>query len=141
MSYRTFINGIQIFSNDDYFPEWIEFIKIQKIEINKDGSYEGEITNIQGMFETLDKIVKNNLDKYFRNIKETESSLDYLVYLINYSAYSYIWTTYQAIQDVVEKDKDMILGDSVVDKNGVLWWNKTYPVKLKEGCKIISRAS
>ena len=32
MSYRTRINGNQIFGNNEWHPEWIEFVKSQGIE-------------------------------------------------------------------------------------------------------------
>ena len=37
MSYRTRINNIQIFGNDECYPEWMDFLKSKDIEIDEDG--------------------------------------------------------------------------------------------------------
>ena len=57
MSYRTSVNGTQIFGNNDYYPEWIEFIKSQGIEVDEDGLYEGEMTDVMGAVVTIEKII------------------------------------------------------------------------------------
>ena len=41
MSYCTYINGTQIFGNNEYYPEWIEFIRKQGIEVDEEGGYDG----------------------------------------------------------------------------------------------------
>lgn len=48
MSYRTKVNGVQIFGNNEIYPEWIEFVISQGIEIKEDGIYRGETTDLQG---------------------------------------------------------------------------------------------
>lgn len=58
MAYRTRVDGYQIFGNNDYFEEWAEFIRSNGIEISEEGIYEGEITDVQGMFDVIDKITK-----------------------------------------------------------------------------------
>ena len=35
MSYRTYINGNQVFGNNEYYPEWIEYIESKGIVINQ----------------------------------------------------------------------------------------------------------
>lgn len=45
MSYRTSVNGIQIFGNNDYFDPWIDFIKSQGIEVDSEYNYHGYITH------------------------------------------------------------------------------------------------
>lgn len=59
MSYRTNVNGVQLFGNNCYYEEWIEFIKSQGIEISEDGCYHGEITDFMGALEACEKIVLN----------------------------------------------------------------------------------
>ena len=39
MSYRTTVNGMQIFGNNETYPEWDEFIRSQGIAIGEDGDY------------------------------------------------------------------------------------------------------
>lgn len=56
MSYRTKVNGVQIFGNNECYPEWIEFIISQGIEIKEDGIYRGETTDFMGMLETVERI-------------------------------------------------------------------------------------
>ena len=57
MSYRTKVNDIQIFGNNETYPEWIEFIKTQGIEVDEDMCYKGEITDFMGALETIENIV------------------------------------------------------------------------------------
>lgn len=57
MSYRTCINDVQVFGNGEYYPEWIDFIKSQGIEIDEDGDYEGYITDFMGAVNTIEQII------------------------------------------------------------------------------------
>lgn len=57
MSYRTCINGVQIFGNNESYPEWIEFIQSQEIVIDEDGNYEGEIHDFMSALECIESIV------------------------------------------------------------------------------------
>lgn len=59
MSYRTNIEDIQIFGNNEYYPEWIEFIKSQGIKVDDEGNYSGEIHDFMGMLTTIETIVLN----------------------------------------------------------------------------------
>lgn len=56
MSYRTYINGHQIFGNHERYPEWLEFIASQGIKINEDDNYEGEITDFMGALIVIENI-------------------------------------------------------------------------------------
>ena len=75
MSYRTFVNGIQIFGNNEYYPEWIDFIKSQGIEIGEEDDYDGEIKDVMKALETIENIVlrletayrANPIDRYSDN--------------------------------------------------------------------------
>ena len=57
MSYRTYVNDHQIFGDNEYYPEWLEFIKSSRIEISEDDNYSGEITDFMSALETTEKIV------------------------------------------------------------------------------------
>ena len=57
MSQRTYVNDVQIFGNNEYYPEWIEFIKTQGIDVDEDGNYEGEITDFMAGLECVESIV------------------------------------------------------------------------------------
>lgn len=55
MSYRTYVNNIQIFGNNEWFEGWIEFIKNQGIEVDEEGCYEGYITNFMEALIVIEK--------------------------------------------------------------------------------------
>ena len=57
MSQRTYVNDVQIFGNNEYYPEWIEFIKTQGIDVDEDGNYEGDITDFMAGLECVESIV------------------------------------------------------------------------------------
>lgn len=57
MSYRTYVEGVQVFGNNEYYPEWMEFIKSQDIAIDNEGCYEGEIHDFMGALVAIEKIV------------------------------------------------------------------------------------
>lgn len=57
MAYRVKVNGVQIFGNNESYPEWNEFIAAQGIVINEGGGYEGETTDFMGMLQVVEQIV------------------------------------------------------------------------------------
>lgn len=59
MSYRTTINGIQIFGNGESYERWDEYIRSQGIEIDEEGWYEGDITDFHGAVIAVEAIVKD----------------------------------------------------------------------------------
>lgn len=56
MSYRTYVNGVQVFGNNEYYDEWIDFIKSCGIQVDEDGAYEGDITDFMGALVVVEKI-------------------------------------------------------------------------------------
>ena len=56
MSYRTTINGSQLFGNNEFCGEWIDFIKSQGIKIDDDGNYKGEIADFMAALTVIEKI-------------------------------------------------------------------------------------
>ena len=65
MSYRTKINNVQIFGNNEYYPEWIEFIKSQGIAVGEDGDYDGEIVDVMNALKVIENIVLR-IEKEYR---------------------------------------------------------------------------
>lgn len=65
MSYRTYINGIQVFGNNEYYEKWFRFIESQGIEIHEEKRYEGEVTDFMAAMETVEAIVLD-IDKNLR---------------------------------------------------------------------------
>ena len=57
MSYRTYVNGCQLFDNNDYYAKWLEFVKSQGIKISQERCYEGEITDFMGAMAVIEDIV------------------------------------------------------------------------------------
>ena len=44
MSYRTYIEDKQIFGNNEYYKDWVEFIKSKNIEVDEECHYDGYLT-------------------------------------------------------------------------------------------------
>lgn len=57
MSYRTYVNGIQVFGNNECYAEWLTFIESQGITVNDEGDYEGDITDVMGAVKTIENII------------------------------------------------------------------------------------
>lgn len=57
MSYRTYVEGVQIFGNNECYPEWIEFVKSQGITVDEEGCYSGEIKDFMGALSVIETIV------------------------------------------------------------------------------------
>ena len=153
MSYRTYINGTQIFGNNESYPEWFDFIKSKGIEVSEEGSYDGYITDLQGMFNVIDKITQNLINKRHEEVLKGEKNwegkpyneltdlsesmwlannvplLKYNMQMIN-NAYCFLpYQAYRAVEDIIERsDKPYISED------GKEWYCCTY--KLKPGMMI-----
>lgn len=142
MSYRTKINGVQIFGNNDYFVEWIDYIKSKGIIVDDDGCYKGTLDNFMEAVDVLESIVisldkslierrtgrslfdlSSVRDEYTREHGST-SLLDNQLDLIE-NGYLFLPLTFKnACADVIEIDEYNI--DSKHFRN----------YKLKDGCKI-----
>lgn len=153
MSYRTYINGTQIFGNNESYPEWLEFIKSKGIEINEDGVYDGYIDDLQGMFNVIDIITQSLINKRHEEVLKGEKDWDGRPYreltdlsksmwlagnvpLLKYNmemiyrAYCFLpYQAFKAVEDIIERsDKPY------VSEDGKEWSFCTF--KLKIGKKI-----
>lgn len=152
MSYRTYVNGTQIFGNNEYYKDWIDFLKSKGIDIDEDGVYEGEIDDVMGMFSVIDKITRKlinerheevikgkvNFDgKPLREMTDLSDSMwlqdDTPILMFNKQmvehAYCFLpYQVYMVVQDKIERT------DYIQDKNGIDWSFCTY--KIKDGEKI-----
>ncbi len=148
MAYRTYINDIQVFGNDEYYPEWIEYIKSKGIIIGADGDYDGEIDDFMEALDVIESIVmnleterrsrKNNGIKYlnqsifdlgiiYDGVVENpteESLLDEEIRFIKNGYMFMPYAFFKACEDVVEYK-----GHSLKGKHKNIF-------KLKDGCKI-----
>ena len=109
MSYRTYANDVQIFGNGEYYSEWFEFLKSQKIEINEEGCYRGEITDFMGAVTTIEKIV-------LRLNKEQEERKERFGGKIGRYKIQSLFDFTSNINRVVEQTPDETSGFSVLDK-------------------------
>ena len=111
VSYRTYINGTQIFGNNEYYPEWIEFIKSQGIEVDEDdGFYNGEITDFMGALETIEKIVMR-LEREFQERKKLASRLS-----DKNKPISSLFDFSNIAKELEEQDEQCSFNDSLFDK-------------------------
>ena len=157
MSYRTYINDIQIFGNNDYYPEWSEFIKSRGIIEDEEGCYEGEIDDVQGMFEVIDKITKRLIKEQHEKVEKGETNfkgeplreladlsgsmwLDDKTPVLMFNKQmienAYCFLPYQVFHVIEDKIEQV---NEIYEKDGVEWIFLTY--KLKEGETIKVRAS
>ena len=157
MSYRTCIDEEQIFGNNEYYEEWIEFIKNQGITVGEDGEYEGETVDVEGLFKTIDKIARRLMKERHERVVKGEkgfkgepiheladlSNSMFLsdrdpILLFNLemvkNAYIFLpYTVYNILRDKLEKDYEHPYKDDKLD-----WWYCSY--RLKDGEKIKLRA-
>lgn len=129
MSYRTSINGVQIFGNNEYYQEWIDFIRSEGIKDDEDGLYDGYIENLQGMFNAIDIITRGLINdrhnqvvageltwegKPYRELTDLSESMwlndetPLLMYNIQMIENAYCFLPYQlfkAVEDIIEQCK------------------------------------
>lgn len=151
MSYRTRINDVQIFGNNEGYDEWFDFIQAQGIEVDEEGCYDGYITDLQGMFNVIDKITERlikerhiEVEKGLRDIMDRPyhelADLSHSMYLddktpllwfnMQMIQHAYCFLPYQAfmaVEDIIEEADRPYISDKE-------WYCCTY--KLKEGKKI-----
>ena len=156
MSYRTEINNFQVFGNNEYYQEWIDFLKSENIEIDEEGSYDGYIDNLQGMFNTIDKITRrliNERHDEIVNVKRNNkwggkpyphrelTDLSDPLWLNDETpilmwnkqmienAYCFLpYQVFEAVKDIIEISEE-------VYKDGTITWDMC-SYKLKDGKKI-----
>lgn len=147
MSYRTYINDTQLFGNNEYYPEWITYLKSKGIEENEDGCYEGELTDFMEALDVIEEIVMNmekerrenkkngerfhatsifDLGNIYDNVLNNpteESLLDKEMHYVE-NGYMFLpYAFYKACEDIIEY-KGIGLGKHI----------RIY--ELKKGCKI-----
>ncbi len=153
MSYRTYINDMQIFGNNEGYDEWFDFIQSKGIRIDEDGIYDGYIDDLQGMFDVIDKITQNLIDKRHEEVLKGEKNWDgkpykeltdlsdsmwladntpllmYNMQMINHAYCFMPYQVFKAVEDIIERSDKPYIGE-----NGREWFCCTY--KLKAGKKI-----
>lgn len=66
MSYRTRINGVQVFGNNECYEKWINFIKTKGIEVDEEYCYDGKITDVMGAISVIEEIVMDMENEEYR---------------------------------------------------------------------------
>lgn len=148
MSYRTYINDTQVFGNNEYYPEWADYIQNKGIEIGADGEYEGELDDFMEALDVIENIVINiekerrenkaKGKKFFSasifdlgniyddviNMPDYESILDKELHYLQNGYMFMPYAFYKACEDIIE-----FKGYSFETKHSKIY-------KLKDGCKI-----
>ena len=152
MAYRTYIDGFQIFGNNDWFKEYEDFIKANGIELGPEGQYDGYITDVKGLFEVIDTITRKLIKEQHERVEKGETDWEdkpvseladfsrsmwlnektpILYFNIHMIGNTYIFLPYQtylAIKDKLEPcEKPYVT-------NSITWATCSY--QLKEGEKI-----
>lgn len=155
MSYRTYINGTQVFGNNEFYQEWADFLSSKGIEIDEDGLYDGYIDDLQGMFNVIDKITQKLIDERHQQVLKGEKWFDkpiheltdlsssiwldnktpLLMYNMRIIEEAYCFLPYQifkSVEDIIEEAEKPYVDDYKE------WFCCSY--KLKDGKKIHVRA-
>ena len=151
MSYRTNVNGYQIFGNNEWYQEWADFIESEGIKIDEDGLYDGYIDNLQGVFDVVDKITRRLInerheqvvvgeltfnEKPYKELTDFSDSIwlddetPVLMFNIQMIEHAYCFLPYQlfkAVEDIIEK---CAYGELGAVKLGFRYY------RLKEGKRI-----
>ena len=139
MSYRTEVNGIQVFGNDEYYPEWIEFIKSQGISVNEEGRYEGHITDFMSAIKACEQIVLRLDDE----IKERFAHLEHTINTADPEAQAWLAKHNKSLFDLTpirrktDEDADKTLGTRLFDElyDLVEYGYLLIPIKLFNACR------
>ena len=59
MSYKTRVNGKQLFGNNEWYDEWGKYLISKGIKISDEGLYEGELDDFMEALEVIEKITMN----------------------------------------------------------------------------------
>lgn len=126
MAYRTYINNTQVFGNNEYYPEWIEYIKSKGIAIGVDGDYDGELDDFMDALDVIESIVmrleaerrekkKNgewycsqsifDLGNIYDDVLENSTELSLLDEEVRYLEEGYMFMPYaflKACEDIIE---------------------------------------
>lgn len=141
MSYKTYVNGTQIFGDNESYPEWINYIKSKGIEVGKYDSYTGELDNFMEALDVIESIVIKlekerrvfhlksifDLGEIYNAVAAGQNDESLLDKEIEYVDNAYMFLPYaflKACEDIVE-----YTGISVEGRH-------TRMYKLKDGCKI-----
>lgn len=99
MSYRTHVNGHQIFGNNEWYKEWADFIESEGIKIDEDGCYDGYIDNLQGVFDVIEKITRRLINERHKQVEKGETW------------FGKPYTELADLTDMIDEDKNILLSN------------------------------
>lgn len=149
MSYRTKINGKQLFGNNEWYEEWGEYLISKGIEIDDEGLYEGELDNFMEALEVIEKITMN-IEAKRRERKEAGGKFFSQSIFDNGDIYDSLVNDDEHYESLFDKEVEIIkygymflpiqffkACEDMLEYTGIdLKGNRTYTYKLKDGCKI-----
>jgi len=68
------LEDTQIFGNNEGYTEWNEFLESQGIEI-VDNNYDGYITDVMGIFATIDRIMRRLQKEYHKRVEDQPAEM------------------------------------------------------------------
>ena len=149
MSYKTRVNGKQLFGNNEWYDEWGKYLISKGIDIDDEGLYEGELDDFMEALEVIEKITMN-IEAKRRERKEAGGKFFSQSIFDNGDIYDSLVNDDEHYESLFDKEVEII-------KNGLRRWpilffkacedmleytgidlkgNRTYTYKLKDGCKI-----
>lgn len=149
MSYRTKINGKQLFGNNEWYEEWGEYLISKGIEIDDEGLYEGELDNFMEALEVIEKITMN-IEAERRERKKAGKNFFNQSIFDNGDIYDSLVNDDEHYESLFDKEIEIIKHgymflpiqffkacEDMLEYAGIdLKGNRTYTYKLKDGCKI-----
>ena len=149
MSYKTNVNGTQIFGNNEWYDEWGEYLISKGIKISDEGLYEGELDDFMEALEVIEKITMN-IEAKRRERKETGGKFFSQSIFDNGDIYDSLVNDDEHYESLFDKEIEIIKNgymflpiqffkacEDMLEYTGIdLKGNRTYTYKLKDGCKI-----
>lgn len=74
MKYKTYVNNVQIFGDDEHYEEWDSFIKSQGIIVDENGLYDGYIKDFMSALDIIESILSrlhNEREKLRKEMSNT----------------------------------------------------------------------
>lgn len=149
MSYRTNVNGTQIFGNNEWYGKWGEYLISKGIKISDEGLYEGELDDFMEALEVIEKITMN-IEAKRRERKEAGGKFFSQSIFDNGDIYDSLVNDDEHYESLFDKEVEIIKNgymflpiqffkacEDMLEYTGIdLKGNRTYTYKLKDGCKI-----
>lgn len=148
MSYRTKVNGTQIFGNNEWYEEWGEYLISKGIDIDDEGLYEGELDDFMEALEVIEKITMN-IEAERRERKKAGEKFFSQSIFDNGDIYNSLINDDKHYESLFDKEIEIIkcgymflpiqffkAYKDIIEFEGLGLGKHVYKYKLREGCKI-----